>query len=88
MKIPISGNIPRSYGPPPLQKGAIGGFLGVGPDPLRLISCAVLYRVARELLRGKSSHSALLRVLDRMESSRTNADTIVMPQANQSPKCT
>ena len=37
MKIPISGKIPRSYGPPPLQKGAIEGFLGVGPDPLRLI---------------------------------------------------
>ena len=37
MKIPIIGKIPRSYGPPPLQKGAIGGFLGVGPDPLRLI---------------------------------------------------
>jgi len=52
MKIPISGKIPRSYGPPPLQKGAIGGFLGVGPDHCGLFSCAVSYRVVHELLCG------------------------------------
>jgi hypothetical protein len=40
MKIPISAKIPRSYGPPPLQKGAIGGFLGVGPDHCGSFSCA------------------------------------------------
>ena len=50
MKIPISGKIPRSYGSPPLEKGAIEGFLGVGPDPLRLISCAVLCESYHELL--------------------------------------
>jgi len=86
MKIPIRGKIPRSYGR--LQKGAIGGFFGVGPDPLRLIFMRGVVPSRTSLLRGKSSHSALLRVLDRMESSRTNADTIVIPHANQSPKRT
>src|SRR5690349_14625196 len=28
-EIPISAKIPRSYGPPPFQKGAIGGFLRI-----------------------------------------------------------
>jgi len=55
MKIPISGKIPRSYGPPPLQKGAIGGFLGVGPDPLRLIFMRGGVRVVHELLCGELS---------------------------------
>jgi len=50
MKIPISAKIPRSYGPPPLQKGAIGGFLGVDPDHCGSFSCAVLYRLVHELL--------------------------------------
>ena len=55
MKIPISGKIPRSYGPLPLQKGAIGGFLGVGPDPLRLIFMRGVVRVVHELLCGEPS---------------------------------
>ena len=59
MKIPISGKIPRSYGPPPLQKGAIGGFLGVGPDPLRLIFMRGVVRVVDELLRGESNLSPI-----------------------------
>jgi hypothetical protein len=31
MKIPISAKIPRPYGPPPLQKGAIGDFSALVP---------------------------------------------------------
>ncbi|HEY6998498.1 MAG TPA: hypothetical protein VH851_11260 [Candidatus Binatia bacterium] len=45
MTIPISAKIPWSYGPPALQKGTIGGFLGVGPDRCGSFSCAVLYRL-------------------------------------------
>jgi hypothetical protein len=53
MKIPISGKIPRSYGPPPLQKGAIGDFSALVPTHCGLFSCAVLYRVVHELLCGE-----------------------------------
>src|SRR5689334_13997751 len=50
MKIPISAKIPRSYGPPPLQRGLLGDFSGVGPDHCGSFSCAVLYRLVNELL--------------------------------------
>src|SRR5690349_21484997 len=42
--------IPRSYGPPPLQRGLLGDFSGVGPDHCGSFSCAVLYRLVHELL--------------------------------------
>ncbi|MGE5058880.1 MAG: hypothetical protein ACM3N3_06490, partial [Betaproteobacteria bacterium] len=52
MKIPISGKIARSYGPPPLQKGLLGDFSALVPTHCGLFSCAVLYRVVHELLCG------------------------------------
>ncbi len=41
MKIQLESKIPRSCGPPPLTKGANGGFIGVAAKPLRpiLIPC-------------------------------------------------
>ena len=42
----VSGTkIPRSCGPPPLTKGAIGGFVFVAAEPLQLIfiHCDDLY---------------------------------------------
>src|SRR5690242_6350677 len=41
--------------PAPLQKGAIGEFLGVAPDHCGSFSCAVLYRLAHELPYGEDA---------------------------------
>jgi hypothetical protein len=42
MNIPISGETPRSFGPPPLKKATTGGFTAVIPNTRGAFSFAVL----------------------------------------------